>query len=140
MFLARFRIPALLWVCLWYGVIVPLHQRGQITLPGATISTSCCANKEEGTAQGEQAVCRPATAAKGAKTSKHSEPSEEQIRACLVCYIVAVTQPAPDFHFTPPAVHELAELVPTPFLALAGVDLTPALRGRDPPRAFTPIA
>lgn len=129
MSLARFRIPALLWICLWYGLIVPAHQRGQITLPGATISTSCCANKA---ITGEsKAPCAPSTPA---------APSEERIRACFVCYIVGVTQPAPEFRFTPPPSYLLAEIEPAPFLALSGIDLAPLTRGRDPPRALAPLA
>ena len=132
MSLARFRIPALLWICLWYGLIVPAHQRGQITLPGATISASCCANKAA-TGESKQ-PCAPGT------PGSPAAPSEERIRACFVCYIVAVTQPAPEFRFTPPPSYLLAEIEPAPFLALAGIDLTPPSRGRDPPPAFAPLA
>ena len=77
----------LLFTAAWFGVLVPVHQRGAIQLPGGT--TSCCAHKaEKACHSGSQ---KPDVPAKGGSGN------------CAVCYFVAgLDLPAPVMLDVPP--------------------------------------
>lgn len=68
------RILLLLWVAWWFGVAVPGHERGQITVDGkSSAPRGCCAEPENG----------------AAKTPvRHPSPAKSESR-CAVCAVVA---------------------------------------------------
>jgi hypothetical protein len=74
------RSLALRWLVLlftgaWFGVLVPMHQRGAIQLPGAP--ASCCAHRDVA-----DRACH-----KG--PSKSDAPAKNGSGNCAVCYFVA---------------------------------------------------
>ena len=67
------------FTCLWFGVLLPVHQRGQIQLPGAAprvAGPSCCnhsdASRHRSTHDGKQQPAKP------------SNPEN-----CAVCHFIA---------------------------------------------------
>ena len=65
----------LCFATLWFGVLVPVHNRGEIRLPGATPSPESVASRCHRTAWEE------------AGTPCH-DPAEESRGSCAVCYFL----------------------------------------------------
>src|SRR5689334_1212409 len=87
------RISVLIFAALWFGVLLPVHTRGQIALPGDESASeqahTCCA----------------------ANQANHSTPgAPKKSHSCAVCYLIATLDlPAPLTINAPPPV--LAGLV-----------------------------
>ncbi|HAI12671.1 MAG TPA: hypothetical protein DCM28_13270 [Phycisphaerales bacterium] len=123
-----FRILFLSFLCLWFGIIVPGHQRGQIKLPGGTgksVVNSCCAMRG-GTLTQLDFTC---------PTNEKPKPSREDQKRCAMCQLIATLQVA-----TPP----LLTLAPMGLLAITppqkAVDISSPgfagpILGRAPPVA-----
>jgi hypothetical protein len=114
------RIAMVVFCALWYGIILPGHERGAITLPGS----NCCDVKA--------ASCH--TAPHPDKSDRKSDP----VRTCAVCQLVSVTAPPTVIAIDVQKLHLLAEL---PSVAYLSPDLAAVSRpqsGRGPPAA--PIA
>ncbi|HEX4792545.1 MAG TPA: hypothetical protein VH370_02070 [Humisphaera sp.] len=80
------RISVLIFAALWFGVLLPVHTRGQIALPGDQSACeqahSCCASSHEG----------------------HPTPdAPRKSHSCAVCYLIATLDlPAPMTVNAPP--------------------------------------
>jgi hypothetical protein len=82
----------LLFTVAWFGVLVPIHQRGAIQLPGSPVS-SCCVHKNDGTA---------AKACHG-EPQQSQNPTRNSSGNCAVCFFVAgLDLPAPVMLDVPP--------------------------------------
>ncbi len=106
--------PALRWLvllftCAWFGVLVPVHNRGQITLGGpraAATATACCPG--EAKARPAVAAChpvKPAAAETPARANAADAPPDDAPAAgdCAVChFIAALDLPAPVLLDAPP--------------------------------------
>jgi hypothetical protein len=89
------RIAMLLFVTLWFGVLVPVHTRGQMPLPGdcssQVVGRECC-------------------------TPGHRHESKSNLpawpRVCGVCYIIATLDLPPDLilYVPNPSASEPAEV------------------------------
>jgi hypothetical protein len=101
-------------LCVWFTLVVPAHQRGQIRLPGADlVQSSCCHAKTART-------CDTPTPA-----GERGEPGDrdDPVRDCAVCHLVAkLTTPEP-----------LVFTLPDPELLAEGVVLRPEGRQLDVP-------
>ena len=97
------RSAALRWIvlaftCAWFGVLVPIHQRGSIQLPGG--GTSCCETKKTETAQADVPACHRKPVA---PADDHDAPPAKPASNCAVCYFVAALDlPAPVLLTVPP--------------------------------------
>lgn len=82
-----FRILFLSFLCVWLGVIVPGHERGQIKLPGAphvSAVNSCCAIRGGSLSKLDVA----------SKPGKKPKPSREDQKRCAMCQLIATLQVA----------------------------------------------
>jgi hypothetical protein len=80
----------LLLLGLWFGVFVPSHERGRITVPGAVAlsqSDGCCPS--------DRPIAMPACSS-GDRSSTPAQqdtpPTNKPVQRCAVCYIVATLQ------------------------------------------------
>jgi hypothetical protein len=85
---ASLQSRVLLWAALWFGLVVPFHQRGQIGLPGpsgkagmgdraASPSASCCPPK------------RGEPSSPECQETRKSKPARPSAGSCAVCFLVA---------------------------------------------------
>lgn len=89
------RVASLVWLSLWFGVIMPGHQRGAIAPPGeqpqVSKSHSCCSMTGRPTAEARQPNANekdtPAKRAPGG--AGH----------CAVCYLIATLNVPPAIDF-----------------------------------------
>lgn len=82
-----FRILFLSFLCLWFGVIVPGHERGQIKLPGTpdvSAVKSCCAMR------GGSLVMMDFTS----DPDRKPKPTREDQKRCAMCQLIATLQVA----------------------------------------------
>jgi hypothetical protein len=88
----------LCFACVWFGMLVPVHQRGQITLPG----TGAPASGER------QSHCSRAADPSSPCHKRGQKPGEKQAPAqpgsCAVCHFIA------GLHAPPPVVSVEARL------------------------------
>ena len=79
------------FACLWFGMLVPVHQRGQIKLPGVAAATGA-----------KPAGHCPRAADPGSPCHKQRQPGKDgaprQDGNCAVCHFIA------GLHAPPPAV------------------------------------
>lgn len=113
---------------LWFGIIVPGHERGVITVPGfkpACHGTSC---------DDVQADAAKARACGDCPTDSRSKESQrERARHCAVCQSVGVLGTPVVILFAPATV-ELIGCLPLPaYQSVAGIDLSDLTRSRGPP-------
>jgi hypothetical protein len=98
------RLPVLRWLvllftCAWFGVLVPVHNRGAIQLPGSG-GHACCTKPAEAVADASVPACHRKAAAKPhCPTDQPSKGSGN----CAVCYFVAgLDLPVPVMLDVPP--------------------------------------
>ena len=120
---AWLRIPALLWLGLWFAVIVPAHQRGQIVIPGTdktvVFTASCCASRQ--------------TPVPG---SRHTPgPSPARIANCAICHLAARTDLPTVIHLDLPPLGFIGILPCFPPINPESARFTPLSRDRGPPLA-----
>jgi hypothetical protein len=124
--------PLLRWfvlgfACLWFGMLVPVHQRGMIQLPGAADARglSHCNRGEERTAS----CCKTQTKQNGGGKAPVTQGN------CAVCHFIA------GLHAPPPVTMYIAQLgllrdQPLTFLSIAPLrHAALPFHGLDPPRA-----
>lgn len=86
----RFSSACIVWLSLWFGIVVPGHERGQIVLPGYQPPSHCGADAGEPPPRAARSDCCPAP---GNDDSKRPGGPVER---CAICYIVAtLTVPLP---------------------------------------------
>ena len=111
-----FRIFLLALLAVWYGAVLPGHQRGVVQLPGAS-SDPCCDQT------------------KSHHSSKDTPASPGSPRTCAVCYYMAALLQAapPDLGIAPLGLtdRQHAALTPAPIV----VEVIPTYLGRAPPLA-----
>ena len=94
------RSSALRWLVLlftiaWFGVLVPVHNRGAIQLPGSA-AHACCKQSSDAAAANVPACHKP-------KSDGKPEPAKSGGGNCAVCYFVAgLDLPAPVMLDVPP--------------------------------------
>lgn len=111
------RLLLALFATAWFAVIMPAHQRGQIRLPGAAETASCCAAKS------------PTPGHCGDESQKDGDP----VRSCAVCHLVAKLSPPVALIIPLPEPEPVAELtLTTPADPDCAADLRPQ-RSRAPP-------
>lgn len=96
MFGRPLRVIMLAGLCLWFGVIVPGHQRGRITLPGSRPSAMVAC----------QAMATSHSCHNGADPRGGDDPSAP----CAVCMLIATLDAPPVADLTAPKA-ELVELL-----------------------------
>jgi hypothetical protein len=116
------RIFMLLAVTLWFGVVVPGHERGRVRVPGAAPQAPCHAAAGRGHCHAPTDTDAPAKA-----------PSDNDASHCAVCRFVATLScPAP-----PPPLPTVARVglvsADHPAVAPSTDDASPFLR-RGPPQ------
>lgn len=106
----RFSTACIVWLTLWFGVVVPGHERGQIVLPGYAAPSHCGTASSADASSAPKSTCCP--------VPEPDEPGKpaDPITRCAVCYIVATLA-------TPPPV----DLAPQPTARVALLDQTPSL-------------
>ena len=139
-------ITMLLWAVWWFGLFLPAHQRGQITVPGAQeslVKTACAG------ACPPQPDTGPACHTAGDPDPDHeagrSHHPEEQgpcdhehedddpTRQCAVCHLVAkLPTPAPP-DLTVPPLGPLHAQAPHAARSLVSLPCAPVYFGRAPP-------
>src|SRR5687768_9574812 len=77
-----YRWLLLAFACAWFGVLVPVHQRGIVQLPGPARCHPCCPDQVETAAAGGK--CPAPDPAKG------KDPSN-----CAICYFIATLDVPP---------------------------------------------
>jgi hypothetical protein len=121
-------IAVLAFACLWYGVVLPAHQRGAIRLPepaSAQLAGDCC----------HAAAPDPATEPDCHTPSGDKRPKSDPVTHCAVCQLVSVTAPPPVIFYDVAPLYLLAQLAPCPVhFLLCHAPLDPH-SGRDPPAA-----
>ena len=107
------RWVVLAFTCAWFGVLLPVHQRGRITLPGACADASALTAPSHG--------CCPAPG----HTPGDAPPAAPDSRACAVCYYIATLDlpPALGLEIAPPRPLELREVADPPAFAGARAPL-----------------
>ena len=110
----QLRFIVLIFACLWYGLILPAHQRGAIRLP-------------ETAGEQRHACCEQ-------KRSPDGKPAKsDPVSHCAVCQLVSVTAPPPPICFDVVPLGLLTRFVPQSIhFALCTAPLDPH-SGRDPP-------
>jgi hypothetical protein len=91
--------PRLRWIvlgfaCLWFGMLVPVHQRGQIKLPGVAAAADAKPAPHCSRAAGPGSACH--NTQQKQQTEQNRAP--EQGGDCAVCHFIA------GLHAAPPAV------------------------------------
>jgi hypothetical protein len=104
-----------LYVLAWFGVVVPGHTRGMLTMPGGagdspSVRGSCCAASPE-----PEQPCKP---------------TRDQQRRCAVCYVAA--------NYTVPVVHAF-DLDPADWVAITNVAAQAQLESLDFPAPYWPV-
>lgn len=111
----------LAWAATWFVVIVPAHQRGVVTIPGAP---------------GAPGAERPAASCASCCESEGDTPpgkSDDPVRRCAVCHIVAKLDVPPAIEWFSPRlgrVHCLPIDSPAEVFAM---DAPRTIQGRAPP-------
>jgi len=101
------RISLLMLLTVWFGVVVPLHPRGIIKLPGAC--------------EGGRACCQ------GSKSSRHDESLPKPTSSdCAICYFVAALDLPPAIGMELPKLGLVEEAIATP------QQVTPVIAQVDP--------
>ena len=120
------RILVLGFTCLWFGMLVPVHQRGQIRLPGSPSIANAVAAAQCNRTDAE-APCR--------KNRPVSEKGDSGQGDCAVCHFIAGLQAPPPVMVAPAPLGLLCTLPPE--AATATPPRHPALpfHGLDPPLA-----
>jgi hypothetical protein len=114
----KFRIALLAFQLLWYGVIVPGHRRGVVTLDGKRQTPSCC-------------CCCDSQPVKGAD----SRQPPVQPGHCAICDFTAhlTLPPVVDFELAP---HGMLERCAVPVVEQRlSRDIPATYDGRGPPLA-----
>jgi hypothetical protein len=101
------------FTCLWFGMLVPMHQRGQIQLPGSEreqasdAGVGCC-----------QKASKPSC--HNGKSSKDGKPAAPNPGNCAVCHFIVGLHAPPPVTFVETR-HGLVELIeagqPSTFVA-----------------------
>jgi hypothetical protein len=115
---------------LWFGVIVPGHERGAISVPGY---------KSPGA--GKQA-CAPRPAhcnscpAPADDPAGPASPESDPASHCAICHLTGVLDAPTAIVFAIPQAELLACLPPQAYHSIAGVLVLSIDRGRGPPSFF----
>lgn len=127
---------------LWFGVIVPGHERGVITVPGfmpACHEASCeeSAGFAEATPMPACGGCPIEARAKAKecreKESREKDSKRQRAQHCAVCQSVGVLGAPVVILFAPPTV-ELIGCLPLPaYQSVTGIDSADLTRSRGPP-------
>ncbi len=121
---------------LWFGVIVPGHERGAITVPGYKPACHGVVCEQPARAVGETAK-KVAVCGDCPTDAKQSTPTEgskrERARHCAVCQLVGVLGAPAVIHFTPPTVELIGSLPLPAYVSVVGIDLSDSIRSRGPP-------
>jgi hypothetical protein len=113
------RILLTLFCAAWFGVLLPVHRRGQIRIPGVDAARACC---EPGARQGP----------------KHAPPRDAG--NCAVCYVIATLDLPAAIVNDAPALREAHAVHAT---RVVRADVRRAIlpvHERAPPASFTPQA
>jgi hypothetical protein len=115
---------------LWFGVIVPGHERGAIRMPGT----------EPKAAAGEptchtQKNCQHCPTTGQPLTPSDNAPADPSSH-CAICHFIGVLDAPVALTFTIPEAELLASLPPTAYQSIAGVAVLSVDRGRGPPTLF----
>ena len=121
-----FRILFLIFLCLWFGIIVPGHERGQIVLPGSApvaAAGSCCAMRG-GILANQDYDCDP---------DRKNKPSRQDQKRCAMCQLIATLQVADPPLLLLAPMGLLAILPPQRSLGIAHLPYLGPTQGRAPP-------
>lgn len=93
----RFSTACILWLAVWFGVVVPGHERGQIVLPGYEAPRHCGTTSASQTAS---SASTPSTCCPVSRPDGDSEP-DSPVQRCAICYIVATLTVPPPIDLAP---------------------------------------
>lgn len=120
------RILALAWVFVWFGIVLPGHDRGAITLPtpaqaGASEEATCPLCVATGSAETDAGDDKECPAPSGA--------------CCAVCQFMATLSTPPVFVFDPPDTDLLDMLEPVQIVEWFSLSAPRIGLARGPPAA-----
>jgi len=120
------RILLLAVFSLWFGVIVPGHERGAICVPGADTDSSKSCHAEKTCGSCHETPADSQTPADDPNPSSH----------CAICHLIGVLDAPTTIHFVIPEA-ELLACLPLPSCdGIAAVALLSTHRDRGPPILF----
>ena len=111
-----FRINLLIFLAVWFGVIVPGHQRGAIKLPGAEQAENCCRLTRD-----------------GATPDKTPAPRQDPGRHCAICYIAGLLEQPTTIDLPAIELRPLGELAVAESADLLSAESDHVFQGRAPP-------
>ena len=109
------RIFVLLFAAVWFGVVVPGHQRGAISFPGSAVSTA------------DLPPCHQ-------KKLPKSPTSPAKPAQCVICTLAAMTSPPPAIEAVPELSYRESLVVPAPEVSFA-LHIPLPFSERGPPAA-----
>src|SRR5437764_11403827 len=113
-----FKLALLAYVAVWFSVVVPGHQRGQVALPGARVaSAGCCADL-------------PVARHGAAPVAPHRLPAS---RGCAICFFAAHLSVPPAIDIAQTPLGFLCLLTPPAPGSVAGRAVHLPFDGRAPP-------
>jgi len=122
---------------LWFGVIVPGHERGAIRVAGAG-SSHCPGDAVANSCHIAEPV--PAPSCNHCPTQSPVEPDKapagDPVQHCAICKFIGVLDAPVMITFDLPQSYELAVLEPVPLKAIASISILSIDRGRGPPAYF----
>lgn len=118
-------IGMLLWAVLFFGVVVPGHQRGAVTVPDGTRASDG--------GEASRPYCPLCIAVTTGDPSSPGTPSDPA-RRCAICHLAGVIDAPTGLVFAVPQLRLLPELLPVTRDALvASLDASRIHLGRAPP-------
>lgn len=90
------RLLVVAWTTAWFGVIVPLHQRGQYTLPGQLPTQPKACASIQASPMGCPSCCAGTFSTEADGPTGPATPTPAEKSHCAICHIVALTSTPPN--------------------------------------------
>ncbi len=123
---------------LWFGIIVPGHERGAIRVAGANAlpANGSAGDSCHATAPAAKPTCGHCPVGGPAETENTPAPSGDGSKHCAICKFIGVLDAPVMVAFDLPHSYQLATLEPLPVRAVASLMLLSSHRDRGPPFLF----
>ena len=128
------RLFVLLFSAVWFGVLMPVHPRGRIPVPGDRRAATCCETEACHVADSCNAKGGEASGGRDGKGPRHSAPAGPY-RSCAVCQLIATLDLPTPVQFAPPPSGLAGPVLPERPPVLVRPDMVPTCTERGPPPA-----